>query len=124
VVRIEAEIKSSMQEQDVSSKEIQIALDGLKESTTAIREDAGEIASGAEAIKHEIDTLEENSRGISDSIVRVHESSQNLNSIVKGAGQSAEENLRSAEGAHEAMEKFLFKEDEEADDAPCIGMEK
>jgi len=124
VVRIEAEIKSSMQEQDVSSKEIQIALDGLKESTTAIREDAGEIASGAEAIKHEIDTLEENSRGISDSIVRVHESSQNLNSIVKGAGQSAEENLRSAEGAHEAMEKFLFKEDEEADEAPCIGTEK
>ncbi|WP_020612533.1 methyl-accepting chemotaxis protein [Sediminispirochaeta bajacaliforniensis] len=124
VVRIEAEIKSSMQEQDVSSKEIQVALDGLKESTTAIREDAGEIASGAEAIKHEIDTLEENSRGISDSIVRVHESSQNLNSVVKGAGQSAEENLRSAEGAHEAMEKFLFKEDEEADETPCIGTEK
>jgi methyl-accepting chemotaxis protein len=106
VVRIESEVKNSMQEQNASSREIQLAIGGLRDSTMATHEDASEISEGAERIKGEIETLGSNSRGISDSILLLHESTEALRTIVTEAGEQAEENRRAAVASDQALERF------------------
>ncbi len=113
VVRIESEVKDSMQEQNASSREIQLAIGGLRDSTLATHEDASEISEGAELIKGEIETLGNNSRGISDSILRLHESTEALRVIVTEAGEQAEVNRRAAVASDQALDRFQLPESSE-----------
>ncbi len=115
VVRIESEVKDSMQEQNASSREIQLAIGGLRDSTTATHEDASEISEGAERIKGEIETLGSNSRGISDSILQLHESTEALRVIVAEAGEQGEANRRAAVASDQALERFQLPDAPESE---------
>lgn len=117
VVDIEGEMKGSMQEQSSSSREIQSALDGLKDVTSDIHEKAGAVAREAETISREVTVLGENSREISNHIIKVHSAGKQVQDIVGDALGQAEENRRAAAEAEEAIRRFtLARESEEPTD--------
>ena len=108
--RLEEEIKHSMEEQSVGSREVLTALNEINEVTGQVKSGAGEMNEGILSIQTEMERLLEQSRCISGNEKEILERTDEIAIAVRRVNGAGGKNQANIEGITEIAGKFRVEE--------------
>jgi methyl-accepting chemotaxis protein len=108
--RMEEEIKHSMEEQSVGSREVLTALTEINEVTGQVKSGAGEMHEGISSIQSEMEHLLEQSRGIFENVREILERTDEISEAVRRVNEAGRENQENIAGLTGIAGKFRIEE--------------